>query len=353
MLKYLLLPFSLLYGAAVLIRNKLYDYDWLTSTSFTIPVIAVGNLTVGGTGKTPHVEYILRVLRRHYSMATLSRGYGRKTKGFLVADAYLTALETGDEPQQYFRKFKTITVAVDEDRVHGVNTLLKLTNAPQVIVLDDAYQHRALKPGFSILLTDYTSLYADDWLLPTGRLREGKAGAKRANCIVVTKTPATLTEEQQTAIIRKLNPLATQSIYFTYFRYGQLTALTPAAEQLAPDLEKSTAIVLTGIANPQPLLKHIISQVAALIPVIYTDHHVFTAAELQKLSEQFNAITSPHKLIITTEKDAMRLLVPKLHSCIKQLPIYYLPVEVTFQGDKAITFEKELLEYVKRDNRNK
>lgn len=346
LLRYLLLPFSLLYGLVIFVRNKLYDWDVFSTHRFKLPVIAVGNLTVGGTGKTPHVEYLLRLFSTRYRVATLSRGYGRKTTGFLLASDALTAFDIGDEPQQYYKKFKTVTVAVDENRVHGINQLLQLNTVPELIVLDDAYQHRALTPGFSILLSDYAHLYCDDVLLPYGRLREGKAGAKRADCIVVTKTPAVLSPTEKQTIVNKLKPLPHQRIYFTYLRYAKLVPLF-AAVPVPSELKRYSAIVLTGIAKPQPLLQQLATEFNSLTHINYSDHHVYTAAELEGLKQQFNALANPNKLIITTEKDAMRLLVPELSELLKQLPVYYLPIEVAFHGD-AVDFDQQLLLFAEK-----
>jgi tetraacyldisaccharide 4'-kinase len=351
LLKYLLLPFSLLYGAVIFVRNKFYDFKLLPSTYFDqLPVIVLGNLSVGGTGKTPHVEYLLRLLTPTYRVATLSRGYGRKTSGFLIARPALTALDIGDEPKQYDQKFENIIVAVDEDRVHGITTLLQLTDSPHVVLLDDAYQHRALKPGFSILLTDYAHLYCNDHLLPVGRLRESRAGAKRADCIIVTKAPAALSVSERIAIINKLKPLPNQQVYFTHLRYGAHHPLFNKTQQLPDKLNNYTVLVLTGIADPAPLLEQLKPQFQQLLPLSFPDHHLYSVADLMQLTRQFEAITNPNKVIITTEKDAMRLLIPELAMLLQHLPVYYLPIEIVFNDDGSDAFDKKVIDFVSNFN---
>lgn len=280
--------------------------------SYDFPVICVGNLSAGGTGKTPMVEYLIRLLKDKTKLATLSRGYGRKTKGFLLAEDNITVTELGDEPFQFYHKFKgEISVAVDEDRQHGIAALRTLKSKPEVVILDDAFQHRKVKVGYNILLTTYANLYVDDFVLPTGNLREPKKGAKRANIIVVTKCPELLSQEEKEAIVLKLKPKVYQHVFFSHIGYND--SVLNETQKVGLKALKSFTLV-TGIANAKPLVNYLKSQQLDFNHIEFKDHHNFTADDVKKLSKL--------ERIVTTEKDYMRL---KNEDLLKD-KLYFLPI---------------------------
>ena len=250
-LRKILYPVSIIYGAIIKVRNYLYNKQIFKSTKFEMSTIVVGNLSVGGTGKTPQIEYLIRLLRASFEVAVLSRGYKRKSKGFVLANETVNAEIIGDEPYQYYQKFSTIKVAVDADRVNGIEELSRLEEKPEVILLDDAYQHRKVEGGFNILLTSYNNLYIDDKMLPTGNLREQVSSAKRAQVILVTKCPNNLSEDAQLNIIQKLKPKHNQTVFFTCIEYD--AKLKGSSELLVEDLKSYEVLLITGIANPVPL----------------------------------------------------------------------------------------------------
>lgn len=346
LLRILLYPFACIYGIVMLTRNKLYDWNVLSSQSFNIPVISVGNLTVGGTGKTPQVEYIIRILlKKKYRIATLSRGYKRKTKGFVLAKPDSTYTDIGDEPLQYKNKFKDIVVAVDEKRVRGIKKLLGLYKDLDVILLDDAYQHRSVKPGFSILLTDYHNLYKEDYILPTGKLREPRCGAKRADMIVVTKTPSVFSPLVQRELISKLKPKKHQNLFYSYISY-ELPLAVPGIKIPKPKDEYNTILMFSGIANPYPLQEHLKTKCFELIVLDFPDHHKYTSKDLEKITSTYDEIFSVNKCIITTEKDAMRLIKSDLIALLKDYPVYHIPIETKFHKTKNGDPEKLIVKYV-------
>lgn len=338
-LRLLLLPFSLLYGLVTGIRNLLYNSGGFKSATFNVPVIAVGNLSTGGTGKTPQTEYLIRLLSKQYNVAVLSRGYGRKTQGYILADAAATAQTIGDEPYQFFSKFKNIRVAVDANRVNGITNLLSLTPKPQLIILDDAYQHRRVKAGFYILLTAYGDLYADDFILPAGNLREGRAGAKRAGVIVVTKCPPDISVAEQQKIIAKLKPAATQHVYFTSIAYD--AAVYNESTQISvAQLAAQPKVLVAGIAKPKPFFDYLRSDGDVLKE--YPDHHDFTDSEISELER-----LSQNQYIIATEKDYVRL-----KGRLPQNRLYYLPIKSRFIND-GDDFNKTILDYVEQSTGNR
>ncbi|WDF54773.1 tetraacyldisaccharide 4'-kinase [Mucilaginibacter sp. KACC 22063] len=338
-LRWLLLPFSLLYGLVVLIRNWCYDVGWFKSTSFNLPVISVGNLAVGGAGKSPMTEYLIRLLKQDYKVATLSRGYGRETKGFLVADATTTAQQVGDEPAQFKQKFPDITVAVCEDRVAGIE---KLKADHNLILMDDAYQHRAVKPGLSILLFDYNKLNKIDFLLPAGNMREPISGKMRADIMVVSKCPDNLSTDEQENIAAKLNPYPYQHLLFTSINYLPLEVFGQSAT-----VNSDTRIyLLTGLAGTQPLEKYLKSISKDIIHHKYPDHHQYTLKNITKLAEAFSADTTKNKAIVTTEKDAERLKQPALFSILQTLPVLVLPISVKFINGGS-NFDQLITSYVR------
>jgi len=334
-----------------LLRNKCYDWGILKRTTFDFPVISVGNLTMGGSGKTPHVEYLIRLLKHSFKIATLSRGYGRTTKGFYLATEKSHSKEIGDEPVQFRQKFPDVIVAVDEKRVHGIRTLKASNPEIDIIFLDDAFQHRAVKPGLSILLTDFHNLYPEDYPFPTGHLREFRNGAKRADLIVVTKTPAILSPITIRRIQGLIKPKPYQRLYFSYIKYGSITLLPGSKAPYVPE-NYNTILLFAGIANIYPLEEHIRLLVNHVEIIQFEDHHDYTLKDLQKIRDRFENIYTRNKIIITTEKDAMRLCLPKIPEFISDLPIYYIPIEIKIHRDFRKDFNDQIINYAKENSTN-
>ncbi|RYY29784.1 MAG: tetraacyldisaccharide 4'-kinase [Sphingobacteriaceae bacterium] len=346
--RYLLLPFSLLYGLAVIIRNYFYNTGVFKSSKFNLPVIVIGNLEVGGAGKSPMTEYLIRLLKPQHKIASLSRGYGRQTKGFFYADKNSTARMVGDEPLQFKQKFPEITVAVCESRVFGVE---QLQTDHDLILLDDAYQHRALEPGFSILLFDFGKLDKPHFLLPAGNYREPFSGKKRADIIVISKCPPDLSAENQQEIKNRMLLLPHQNLFFTSIVYLPFKPFF--AEDDAVFINpKSTLFVLTGIANPKPLLQHLRKQFAQVVPHPYPDHHLFTSKNISKLAADFAACQMLNKVILTTEKDAQRLQEPELQTLLAGLPVFVLPIGIKFLNEAAPAFQQLIKNYVRKYQKN-
>ncbi|PHR69017.1 MAG: tetraacyldisaccharide 4'-kinase [Lutibacter sp.] len=338
----ILYPLSVLYGEIAKIRNKMYDKGVLKSTQFKIPVIVVGNLSVGGTGKTPQIEYLIRLLKKDYKIAVLSRGYKRKSKGFLIADGSSDAHKIGDEPFQYYQKFEDIIVAVDADRVNGINQLKGLNNPPEIILLDDAFQHRKVDAGFNILLTPFNDLYVDDTMLPTGNLRERIEGAARAQIIVVTKCPSELSEEKRFEVASKLKPTLYQTVFFSTIEYSSV--VKDKKEEISlDDLKEYKVLLVTGIANPTPLEKYLKSKNIAFDHLKYPDHHDFSDKEINKIKSVFNEISSKKKLTLTTEKDFVRLE--------NQLDVKYLEIKTKFINHGQ-DFDEKIINYVEQSSGN-
>lgn len=338
LLRKILLPFSVLYGLITSIRNFLFDKGILKSYSFDLPVIAVGNLTVGGTGKTPLIEYLIRLLSPEYQVATLSRGYKRKSEGFVLADENSDAALLGDEPFQFYKKFPNINVAVDADRKNGIERLLEITR-PEIILLDDAYQHRKVRAGFYILLTAYDDLYVNDFILPAGNLREGRSGAERAGIIVVTKCPPNLSAKEQYDIKRKLKIDLDQKLCFTTIAYD--TFVFSEESQLAvSEIKDVDKLLLAGIAKPEPFFAYLQSDNDVVMT--FPDHHHFTEKDIAEIK-----IKAQDKKIITTEKDFVRL-----KGKLPDSQLFYLPIKSDFisGGDD---FDKTILNYVGKSSRNR
>ncbi len=333
LLRKILFPFSILYGFITSIRNFLFDKGILKSCSFDIPVIAVGNLSVGGTGKTPQIEYLIRLLSPKYKVATLSRGYKRKSEGFILADATSNAEILGDEPFQYYEKFKDIQVAVDADRKNGIEQLLSQKDKPDLILLDDAFQHRKVKAGFYILLTSYGDLYSDDFMLPTGNLRESKIGARRANLVIVTKCPETLSLDGQNKIKAKLKLDPNQELYFSYIDYED--AIYSGDKRMkVEEIRTIDKLLLAGIAKPKPFFDHLKSKNDECLT--FPDHHHFTENELLAIKNK-----SQNKIVITTEKDFVRLK----GSMLKE-QLFYLPIRSSFVKESE-NFDKTIANFIK------
>ena len=318
-MRFLLLPFAILYGLGVRLRHFLYDRGWLSSKRYPFPILCVGNLAVGGTGKTPMVEYLLRLLGQE-QVAILSRGYRRKTKGFVLADDSATAMTLGDEPYQYHRKFPQATVAVCESRQEGIERLLENPHF-KYIILDDAFQHRKVQAGTNLLLTSYDKLYTQDFLLPVGSLRDIRSRARKAQIIIVTKCPE-LTQAEQEKIIQQLKPLPSQKVYFTSIAYSD-RVYSHEDSQALKDFIATPFTLVTGIANPTPLVDFLEKQGASFEHLAYSDHHHFSNRELEFLRQK--------RRILTTEKDYVRL-----EGALSTL--YYLPIETQFLNDQRLIF---------------
>jgi len=338
LLRKIVFPFAILYGFVISIRNFLFDRGILKSYSFDLPVIAVGNLSVGGTGKTPQIEYLIRLLSDNYKVATLSRGYKRQSEGFVLADKTSDALQLGDEPFQFYQKFATIQVAVDANRKNGIEQLLSQLNPPEIILLDDAFQHRKVKAGFYILLTSYGDLYCDDFMLPTGDLRESRSGAQRASIVIVTKCPSNLSLTEQNKIKKQLNLTPNQSLFFTFIAYDDVVYSEKQTLRVE-EIKSLDKIILAGIAKPESFFAHLKQENDECLT--YPDHHHFSESEIQEIKKKAN-----HKIIVTTEKDYVRL-----KGSILSNQLYYLPIKSTFLsgGDN---FDKNILDYVGQSSRN-
>ena len=353
-INYWLLPLAWLYGGVISLRNKLFDWGWLQSKSFHVPIICIGNLAVGGTGKTPHTEYLIRLLQgQGLSVATLRRGYKRRSKGFVIATAASTADDLGDEPFQMRNKFPRLHVAVDANRCRGINHLLQLPHPPQVILLDDAYQHRYVHAGLNILLTDYHRLWCDDYLLPAGRLRESTHGRHRAQIIVVTKCPDDLKPIDYNLLAKRLQVHSNQTIYFSHLCYGALYPLFPQVAAPHPPLNTATSILLiSGIANPEPLLREVQRYGCQVTHISFPDHHHFSRKELSEIERHYAKLKGTNRLLITTEKDASRLIShPALSEELKP-HLYVLPIEIEILNNQKESFNKQITHYVRTYSRN-
>lgn len=348
-----LLPLSWLYGLGVRFRNKLFDLGVLKSRSFSVPIISVGNITVGGTGKTPHVEYLINLMKDDAQLAVLSRGYKRQTKGYLLADDSSTVADIGDEPYQMKQKFPSVYVAVAEKRCEGIDHLTtdEATKDTDVILLDDAYQHRYVKPGINILLVDYHRLIVYDKMLPAGRLREPVSGKNRADIVIVTKCPPTLNPIDYRVVSKALDLYAYQSLLFSYLEYGDLEAFEGEGTLQLKDISGQDVLLLTGIASPQQLENDLSPYGARLTPMTFSDHHDFTEADVANINEQFATLPSP-KLIITTEKDATRLRCTNGLSEEVKSHLYVLPVSIKFLLNHETTFKNKILSYVRKNSRD-
>ena len=340
--RYLLFPISLIYGGVVWLRNWLFDKNILKSAAFNFPIICVGNIAVGGTGKTPMVEYLIRLLQNDFITATLSRGYKRKTKGFAIADEDTTALEIGDEPMQFHNKYPDITVAVGEERLVAIPQLLQDKPDTNVIILDDAFQHRTVKAGLNIVLTAYNNLFTRDLMMPAGDLRDVKVSMKRADIIIVTKCSSELTVEEKRLIIKEIEPLDNQSVFFTEIVYGKPYHLFNNQQAV---IDRTTnVLLLCGIANPRPLKDYLGSSFLSYDMLRYPDHHIFNSDDLADIKKQFAKIQHINKIILTTEKDAVRLV--KFAEELKDFPIYVLPIEHSFMFGEAAAFDKLVLDFI-------
>ena len=349
-----LLPVSWLYGIGVRFRNQLFEMGVLKSRSFKIPIISVGNITVGGSGKTPHVEYLVRLLQNKTKVAVLSRGYKRKSSGYVLADKDSTSRMIGDEPYQMKKKYPDIYVAVDKNRCHGIERLTgdEETNDTDVILLDDAFQHRYVKPGINILLVDYHRLIIYDKLLPAGMLREPKQGKNRADIVIITKCPRDLKPMEFRVLTRAMNLYPYQKLFFTTLKYDKLKPLYFGDDKPLSDIQSNMNILLlTGIASPKQMMIDLEPYTKNITPLTYPDHHRFKKKDIQLINDTFAAMPEP-KMVITTEKDNARLFgVEGLSDEVRQ-HIYMLPIEVEFMLDQQEEFNEKIIGYVRKNSRN-
>lgn len=327
----ILFPFGILYGIITSIRNFLFDKGILKSYSFEIPIICVGNLNVGGTGKTPQIEYLIRLLSGKYKIATLSRGYKRASRGFVLANENTDAKILGDEPYQFYSKFKNILVAVDSDRKNGIENLISSDNKPDIILLDDAFQHRKVQAGIYILLTTYNDLYCNDLILPAGNLRESKSGCNRADIVIVTKCPKNISVAEQNSIKAKLKFKNYNQIFFSSINYDDSIFSETKSQKIVAILEKEKLLV-AGIANPKPFFDYLKSKNDLVLE--FPDHHNFSEKDLSTIK-----ILSKNRIIVTTEKDFVRLKKESIPN------LYYLPIKSEFVNNSDL-FDSAIIEYV-------
>ena len=349
-----MLPLSWLYGLGVRLRNQMFELGILKSRSFDIPVISVGNITVGGSGKTPHVEYLIRLLKDKVKVAVLSRGYKRKSKGFVLADAETCMKDIGDEPYQMKTKFPDIHVAVDKNRCHGIDMLTgnEKSNDTDVILLDDAFQHRYVKPGVNILLVDYHRLIIYDKLMPAGRLREPQNGKARADIVIITKCPKDLKPMEFRVIIKAMDLYPYQQLFFTTLEYDNLRQMQGGEEMSLKQLNKNMNILLlTGIASPKQMTYDLKEYSDNITPMTFPDHHQFTDKDIELINNTFSQMSSP-KMIITTEKDSVRLTGMEGLSDEIRRNIYILPIRIKFMLGQEEEFNNKIIGYVQKNSKN-
>jgi len=335
----LLFPLTVWYAVGVALRNMLYRKGILKSARPSVATISIGNLRMGGTGKTPHTEYLIRLFdNAGIKTALLSRGYGRSTHGYVLADTNSDATTLGDEPYMMSHKFPSLTTAVCEDRLEGLRQLSLLTDKPAMVLLDDAYQHRHLTPALNILLTEYSDLYCDDHILPFGNLREARHDSRRADIIIVTKCPYTISDSKREAIRKCLNPTPLQHLFFSFIEYAEPL---PLYGNLSWSPVKEVLLV-TGIANPKPL-KHHLETRCTVHHISFSDHHGFSDANCRLIINRFNSMSEPSKAIVTTEKDAVRMLTPEVRQKLKNLPLFFIPIKVNFFEDQE--FDKTIMDF--------
>ena len=350
-----LIPLSWLYGIGVDFRNQLFNIGLLKQHDYDIPIISVGNITVGGAGKTPHVEYLIRLLKDKVKVAVLSRGYKRKTHGYVLANDSSTVTDIGDEPYQMKQKYQDVHIAVDKKRVDGIAHITgnAETNDTDVILLDDAFQHRYVKPGINILLVDYHRLIIYDKLLPAGRLREPQSGKNRADIVIITKCPKDLKPMEFRVLTKAMNLYPYQSLYFTTIEYESLTPLFAKEKSTIEKeaLEDKHVMLITGIASPKQIIIDLKPHVKEMTTLAFSDHHQFKSKDIMKINETFNAIKG-EKIIVTTEKDATRLeQLEGLSEEVKQ-NLYVLPIKVKFMINQEEEFNDKIIDYVRKNSRN-
>ena len=347
-IRILLFPFSLLYLLLIFLRNRLYDKGVFKSAEFNLPLVCVGNIAAGGTGKSPMTEYLVKELKTHFKIATLSRGYKRKTSGYALAHENSNALEIGDEPMQFHLKFPDVPIAVGEARIEAIPQLLHDRPDTQAIILDDAFQHRSVKAGMNIVLTDCNNLYTRDWYLPTGDLRDEKSSVKRADIVIVTKCRPGMTAAEKETVVEELALDKKQALFFTSIRYGQpYHIISKKTVQVTTEVE---VLLVTGIANPGPLKNLLQEKSKTYYEMAYNDHHIFTIDDLKDIQKRFTGIGADNKIILTTEKDAVRLV--KFVQELAHMPVYVVPIELEFLFNDAHRFNGLIGTFIKDFNRN-
>jgi tetraacyldisaccharide 4'-kinase len=350
-LRLILLPLSLVFGLVAYVRNKLYDWGIFKSQAFDIAIIGIGNLSTGGTGKTPHCEYLIRLLSARSNIAYLSRGYNRKTRGFFLVEVSSIAEQSGDEALMVKNKFPDTTVAVCESRATGIKRIMMLFPSTEIVILDDAFQHRSIKPTVNILLTDFLNLYTDDFPLPTGRLREFRLGAGRADIIVVTKTEKVLPILLKQHIIGQIRPRPNQKLFFSYLSYSPFIPV-PGTTADNPRKKKSSVALFTGIANAIPLLDYLSSQKFNVDHLEFPDHHTYSEKDILRVIELFQKNPCKNRILLTTEKDIIRLQKTNTIALLKNHPVYYISIQVHFHEDAEDSFDT-LLEKIILPDRNR
>jgi len=345
--KWLALPFAFLFGVLVAVRNWMYEKQILKGYRFDLPIISVGNLSVGGTGKSPMVLYLTKLLKEDFRTAIMSRGYKRNTRGLVLADFNSTVNDIGDEPLMFKLKHPEITVAVHESRAEGIPELLMKKQNLQTILLDDAFQHLSLEPGLNILLTSYHQPFYEDFLMPAGRLREFPSGYKRADIIIVTKCPIDLSDSEKKSIQEKINPQPNQKVYFSYLEYGYPYKFGNPTDTVSLNIN-ATILLFCGIASTDPLENYLLNKSEAIVRQYYPDHHKYSIDDLDNMLQSFNNIEASNKLIITTEKDAMRLIEHKNWLIKNNIEIYVLPVEIAFFEPDKTSFNSDVKAFVQQ-----
>jgi len=353
----LLYPISLIYGLITWIRNFLYNSGVLSTVEFNLPVICIGNITVGGTGKTPHTEYVADLLRQSFKVATLSRGYKRKSRDFRIASSSSPVKEIGDEPMQIFRKFPDVLVAVDRNRVNGVNRILKEKPDTDVIILDDAFQHRRITPGFSILLIDFERPIIRDYMMPYGNLRENQRNMRRADIILISKSPENISPIQRRIIVKQIDKAPYQNLYFTSIKYRDPLPVFESNDTAVPRIDMSVTglcgiVLITGIANPQPFKDYLKESFKEITHLSFPDHYNFTEKDIQTISTAYNDLKSSVRYIITTEKDAVRLREFTNIAEPFRSALFYIPVGIFFLNDDKDEFDNMIVDYVRKNKRN-
>jgi len=351
----LFFAFAVVYGLAIRIRNSLFDSGMLKSTSFDLPVISAGNLTVGGTGKTPHIEYLVRLLKDQYNISVLSRGYKRETRNFQFVETDSTVPDTGDESLQLKRKHPEITVAVDRDRVKGVKQILARKPETDIILLDDAFQHRYIKPGLNILLIDYNRPIYRDYLLPAGRLRESRSSVKRADIVILSKAPDYLSSEELEQLKEKIKLSPEQKFFCTGIKYDHPreifnTDKKENIEKLADKMGK--ALLVTGIADPSPLIKYLNGFGFQLNNLRYRDHHNYNDRDCKRIIESYVSLPKGERCLLTTEKDAIRLVDKLRENDLPDSNFFMIGININLMHNAKEDFDKYILDYVKNNRRN-
>ena len=354
-LRFLLYPLAWIYGLGIIIRNFLYDNGVFSITGFEYPIISVGNLSVGGTGKTPHVEYLIRLLKPANNVATLSRGYGRKSTGFLIVKQKMNVAKAGDEPLQYKNKFPGVKVTVGEKRVPAMMSLLASYSDLNVVLMDDAFQHRSIKPGFSILLTEYRNLFTDDFLIPVGSLRDLRSSMKRADLVLVTKTPEDTSEDSMRRVRNKIRLRPQQQLFFTYLRYGAVKPVQEGQPVLTTlDLSEYDVLAFSGLARSRNFAGYIKGRCKSVKHLRFPDHYAYTRKDISYFVKRFNQLDSPKKLMLTTEKDWMRIINEPIRKLLDDIPVYTLEVLVVFTDPKEKEiFDQKIMTYVEKNQPNR